>query len=118
MMNVINVAKDFTECPGPRYREQGPGSGEEFLKDHLRPAFLEARQAGDKVTVQLDGVKYGYPTSFLEEAFGGLAREFGIDEVEGSLVFESANEPLLDYEIRRYIKDAKHVRGSGSGMTA
>lgn len=117
-MNVINVAKDFNECPGPRYREQGPGSGEEFLKDYLKPAFLKAREVGDKVTVQLDGVKYGYPTSFLEEAFGGLAREFGIDEVERILVFESANEPLLDYEIRRYIKDAKHVRGSGSGMVA
>ena len=70
------------------------------------------------MTVQLDGVKYGYPTSFLEEAFGGLAREFGIDDVQGTLVFESANEPLLDYEIRQYIKEANQVRGDEPGTVA
>lgn len=118
MSIIINIAKDLTEFPGPRYRNQGPGSGEEFLKNHLRPAFLRARQAGNKVIVQLDGVKYGYPTSFLEEAFGGLAREFGIDHVQGTLVFESTNEPLLDYEIRQYIKEAKQVRGTGPGTVA
>lgn len=117
-MNIVNVSKDFTEFPGPRYCDQGPGSGEEFLKEHLKPAFLRARKSGDRVTVQLDGVKYGYPTSFLEEAFGGLAREFGIDDVQGILVFESTNEPLLEYEIRQYIKEARRVRGSGSGTTA
>ena len=115
MSIIINIARDLTRFPGPRYRTQGSGSGEEFLKKHLRPAFLRAKQAGDKVTVQLDGVKYGYPTSFLEEAFGGLAREFGIDDVQGTLVFESANEPLLDYEIRQYIKEANQVRGDEPG---
>lgn len=118
MSIIINVAKVLTKFPGPRYRKQGPGSGEEFLEVHLRPAFLQAKQAGNKVIVQLDGVKYGYPTSFLEEAFGGLAREFGIDDVQETLVFESANEPLLDYEIRQYIKEATQVRGSGSGTIA
>lgn len=118
MSIIINIAKELTEFPGPRYRSQGSGSGEEFLNDHLRPAFLQARQTGDKVLVQLDGVKYGYPTSFLEEAFGGLAREFEIDDVLETLVFESANEPLLNYEIRQYIKEAKHVRGSGSETVA
>lgn len=118
MSIIINVARDLTKFPGPRYRTQGSGSGEEFLTDHLRPAFLRAKQTGDKVTVQLDGVKYGYPTSFLEEAFGGLTREFGIDDVQETLVFESANEPLLDYEIRQYIKEANQVRGGESETVA
>ena len=105
-MNTINIANDFSKLPGPRYRTQGPGSGEEFLESLLRPAFQQASRAGTEVTVQLDGVKYGYPTSFLEEAFGGLAREFGAERVLETLRLESAAEPLLVYEIRRYINAA------------
>ena len=116
-MITLNVA-EFTRLPGPRYRNKGPGSGEEFREEHLRPVFERARTTGDRIVVQLDGVKYGYPTSFLEEAFGGLARECGIDEVQEVLVFESAVEPLLDYEIREYIKHAMDVRGPESGTTA
>ena len=86
-MITINIANEFTPQPGPRYRDQGPGSGQQFLDEHLRPAFKKARASGDQITIQLDGVKYGYPTSFLEEAFGGLAREFGIDKVREVLFF-------------------------------
>lgn len=111
-MIKINIAKEFTELPGPRYRKQGPGSGQEFLEDLLKPAFLKAKEANDQVTIQLDGVKYGYPTSFLEEAFGGLAREFEIEEVQRLLRFESGSEPMLDFEIRYYIKHANDTTGT------
>ena len=113
-MIEINIARDFMPLPGPRYRDQGPGSGQQFLEEHLRPAFLKAREAGEQIVFHLDGVKYGYPTSFLEEAFGGLSREFGGDVVQKILVFESASEPMLDYEIRHYIKHAMDTRGTGS----
>ena len=105
-MITINIAKEFTRVPGPRYRDQGEGSGEEFREDHLKPAFERALKARDQLIVQLDGVRYGYPTSFLEEAFGGLTREFGKKLVLETLYFESATEPLLDYEIKRYIERA------------
>ena len=105
-MIEINIARQFTKLPGPRYQDQGPGSGQEFLEELLKPAFLKARETNDQVTIQLDGVKYGYPTSFLEEAFGGLAREFGITEVLNLLRFESVAEPMLDSEIRHYINHA------------
>ncbi len=111
-MIEINIAKDFTTLPGPRYKEQGPGSGQQFLEKYLKPAFLRARETKEQVTIQLDGVKYGYPTSFLEEAFGGLAREFGIEEVQNLLSFESAVEPMLDFEIRHYIKHANDTPGT------
>ena len=113
-MITINIARGFTPLPGPRYREQGPGSGQQFLEEHLRPAFEKARKTGEHVTVQLDGVKYGYPTSFLEEAFGGLAREFGIEPVRETLSFESHVEPLLNQEIRHYIDHANDTTGGGS----
>lgn len=113
-MITINIAREYTPLPGPRYRTQGPGSGEDFREKHLRPAFERAVEAGEQVVVQLDGVKYGYPTSFLEEAFGGLARRFGVDDVRKTLSFESHVEPMLDEEIRYYIEHANDIRGSGS----
>ena len=113
-MTTINIAREFAPLPGPRYQEQGPGSGQQFLQEHLRPAFEKAREAGEQLTVQLDGVKYGYPTSFLEEAFGGLAREFGIEPVHETLSFESHVEPLLEDEIRHYIEQANDKTGGGS----
>ena len=109
-MIKINIAKEFTNLPGPRYQDQGAGSGEEFREKHLKPAFLEAEKTQDKVLIQLDGVRYGYPTSFLEEAFGGLAREFDIRVVQDTLRFESVSEPMLVDEIRSYIDHAKETQ--------
>lgn len=103
-MIKLHVAKEFTRVPGSRYRSQGEGSGEQFREEHLRPAFLRALKAGEQLLVQLDGIRYGYPTSFLDEAFGGLAREFGAKLVLETLCIEAATEPLLDFEIRRYVE--------------
>lgn len=109
-MIQINIADQFTKLPGPRYRDQGSGSGEQFLEEHLLPAFEKARKAGEQITIQLDGVKYGYPTSFLEEAFGGLARKFGVESVRKVLLFESNEEPMLRDEIYHYIGRAAEHR--------
>jgi hypothetical protein len=54
----------------------------------------------------LDGTA-GYATSFLEAAFGGLAREFGKDTVLDCLKFKSDEEPYLIDEIKGYIKDVQ-----------
>ena len=110
-MATITIATDFVDLPGPRYRNQGKGSGEEFREKLLKPRFLEAREAREELLIRLDGVRFGYPTSFLEEAFGGLARECGIAEVQGTLVFESHGEPMLEEEIRKYIQTANDEPG-------
>ena len=58
------------------------------------------------VAIELDGVRYGYPTSFLEEAFGGLARQVGSDIALRHLHFVSTEDLLLRDEIERYIRYA------------
>jgi hypothetical protein len=101
----LSIAQAFTTTPGPRKRRDGQFSGEQFLDEQLRPRFVEAQDSNSVLRVNLDGVA-GYPTSFLEEAFGGLAREFGPDRIESRLEFICQDEPYLEQEIRRYIKEA------------
>jgi hypothetical protein len=63
--------------------------------------------SGERLSVDLDGVMFGYPASFLEEAFGGLARIDGIQTVLDNIVFQSRDEPLVIREIQSYIRDAE-----------
>lgn len=63
--------------------------------------------------MDLDGAKYGYPTSFLEEAFGGLARQLGVAVAKGTLDLRSSEPPLVD-EIWHYIEHADDDRGAGT----
>jgi uncharacterized protein DUF4325 len=105
VMRLISIAKEFSETPGPRAREEGEHSGSAFLEDILRPAFVQAIRENSTLTIDLDGTE-GYATSFLESAFGGLAREFGPDKVLKVIGFKSDDEPYLIREITRYIEDA------------
>ena len=72
-MSKINVVKEFTDTPGGRTPEDGPFSGQEFLELFLLPRFLESIEKKEKLLIELDG-GYGYGSSFLEEAFGGLTK--------------------------------------------
>jgi hypothetical protein len=103
----LNVASEFSVTPGPRKRTEGESSGQEFLEDLLRPRFTAALQSDSILHVSLDGAA-GYPTSFLEEAFGGLSRDFGSSRVLGSMDIVCLDEPYLKEDILRYIKEARH----------
>lgn len=105
----LNIAKDFTPTPGPRKKTEGDFSGELFLEQLLRPRFQSAQASGNKLTINLDGAA-GYPSSFLEAAFGGLAREFGPEQVDKTLVFICNDEPYLDEQIRKYIRDCNRIK--------
>lgn len=103
---TLNIANEFSLFTGPRSRSEGDHSGEQFRAELLAPRFKEAVSAGTVLQVDLDGA-FGYATSFLEEAFGGLARAHGIDTVLEVLSFKSDDEPYLIDDIRRYIREAK-----------
>lgn len=104
-MISIKISKDFSEIPGPRLICEGEHSGEEFREKMLIPKYQEAIQKGEKLIIDLDG-GYGFPTSFLEESFGGLARVFDPNEVTSTLDFISNDEPSLIEEINEYIVHA------------
>jgi len=104
---VLNIAKDFSTKPGLRFRTQTDFSGEQFREDKLLPAFQVALKDGKKLTVVLDGTE-GFTPSFLEEAFGGLARieGIGIQKVKDNLVLVSNEATYLIADIERYVNQA------------
>lgn len=103
---TLTIATEFTTTPGARYSSEGDYSGEEFRDKYLEPRFLEAQKSSKKLHVILDGVE-GYATSFLEEAFGGLARKYGADEVNSILEFVSIEEEYLVKDIHEFIESTR-----------
>lgn len=103
-MNTINIAQQFSDTPGGRRKADGPFSGEAFRERFLEDVF---RDPDDQsiIVINLDGAM-GYSVTFLEEAFGGLARMFGIKPVLNRLKVISTEDPLLEREILELIKDA------------
>jgi hypothetical protein len=108
----LSVAEEFSKTPGPRTRAEGEHSAEEFLDTILERRFDEAVGSDAVLLVDLDG-GYGFGTSFLEEAFGGLARKKGIQLVLDHLDFRSEEEPYLRDDVLTYIREAK--TGSSRG---
>lgn len=104
-MITYKIAKQYTEIPGPRFKKEGEFSGEDFRETVLKVLVRQAQQASEKILIDLDG-GYGYPTSFLEEAFGGLIRELKDKELNNIFEFKSDEEPLLIGEIKKYIQEA------------
>lgn len=104
--HVLIIATQFSAFPGPRYRDEGAFSGEDFRIRVLTPAFLRAKSKGQPLIVVLDGT-YGYSTGFLEESFGGLVRALGKDQVSGWLKIASNEEPHLIEEVFSYILNAE-----------
>lgn len=101
---VLSVAKEFSPTPGPRDESEGEFSGNAFLRQLLLPRFDEAAAHGEGLLVDLDGTQ-GYATSFLEAAFGGLARLRGASAVRRVVKLRSEDEPFLVDEIWGYVED-------------
>lgn len=99
---------EFSKTPGSRYRDEGKKahSGQEFRESILEPKFKEALLSNTKILIDLDGT-IGYGTSWLEEVFGGLARNYGFEKVFKILDFKSEEEDYLIEDIKQYIKDAE-----------
>lgn len=85
-MEKINLkfAVDFTQYPGGRSRSTGDNSAEEFYEDVLQGKFKQAVEEDKILSIDLDGAA-GYAGSFLDEAFGRLGHEFGLEECKKRL---------------------------------
>lgn len=104
--HFLKISRDFSETPGARYYSDGNFSGQEFYEKILRRAFKEALSDDSKLVIDLDGTE-GYATSFLDETFMRLTKEFGKDTVLKNIELISIEEPDWVDEITSYIKDVE-----------
>lgn len=105
-MISIKISTDYTKKPGGRFVSDGEFSGEDFRTKILLPKYYEALKSNDKLFVDLDDC-LGMPTSFLEEAFGGLVRIEKNRKLLDILEIKSDDRPNLVEKIQGYIKDAE-----------
>lgn len=96
MVTEINIARDFSKVPVGRFRTDGPNSGQRFREDFLIPGL----EKGDVVVI-LDGTE-GYPSSFIEEAFGGLltAGQWSSDYLRKHLSIRATGLEYVPYRER------------------
>jgi len=99
------IATQYTETPGPRYVKEGTYSGEDFRDSVLKNLLNQAKNENKRIMIDFDG-GYGYPTSFLEEAFGGLVRDTKDKKIANLFEFKSDEEPALIDEVKLYISEA------------
>jgi len=109
---TISIARNFSKYPAGRYRTDGRASGQAFRDDHLVPALQE----GGIVSVVFDGIA-GCGSSFLDEAFGGLVRNAGMDKafLDAHLKLVAHDSGLGDFVrlTRRYIEWAAEETAVG-----
>ena len=98
----IKIATEYTQTPGGRFKDEGEFSGEDFRDTLLAPKFQDAISHDEQLVVDLDG-GYGYATSFLDEAYGGLARATKDPRVM-DIELISDDEPRLVEKIHEYMK--------------
>jgi hypothetical protein len=103
MTRKIKIATDFAEKVGHRFRSTGGKSGEEFRQDLLENLMKD--ETVSKIEIDMDDT-WGYPSSFLEEAFGGLVRIFGIDLVRKKIEIISTQDESLYERILKYVNNA------------
>ncbi len=100
----LKFIEDFTPYPGGRSRSTGSNSAEEFYEDVLQKKFKQAVDEDKVLSIDLDGAA-GYAGSFLDEAFGRLGHEFGLEECKNRLEFVSNEEPYLREDIFQSIEE-------------
>lgn len=123
MEKIVVRVLDFTEAPGPRFINQGKHSGEQFYVDVLNGKMAQCIIENKDMDVLLDGTA-GYPSSFLDQAFGELVYDFTKAVVEHRVhivtvinrrrknklenetypqwEIKRKNSPLLKHEIQEY----------------
>lgn len=90
-MRKFSIAGQFSVYPSGRLRKTGPASGEAFRDDFL----IKLLEDTEPVEIDLDGTS-GYPSSFLDEAFGGLVRNgYPRERLHQQFTFKASPENQL-----------------------
>lgn len=98
----IDIPSEFGTKTGFREYSDGPKSGEEFFDELLKERFKEALEKGVNLSVYFDGGE-GYTSSFTNEAFRRLGKEYGADVVWNRLIINSTEYPRLNSKVKKAV---------------
>ena len=105
MSEVIKYlfAKEYSKYPGGRFKKLGEFSGEDFRDEVLRDIF----ESDDKsIEIDATGVITSFTPSFLDECFGELAKEYGIEKFNQKVKLFSSDNPGLSEKMMYYVERA------------
>ena len=105
-MIKIKICDDFSDIPGGRYISEGDFSGELFRESILLKKDHEAVERNTELEIDFDGC-YGYPSSFLDEAFGGLARKLRDKSILENMELICNDEPGIIEDIKEYVSETQ-----------
>lgn len=106
----LNIVKEYTDLPGGRYIRQGSHSGEDFRETILKKKYDYCLANDEKLIINFDD-SYGYASTFLEEAFGGMVRQgYNGREMIKKIVFITEDEPSLKDRCIKFIIEAQEVK--------
>jgi uncharacterized protein CbrC (UPF0167 family) len=89
---------------GPRYKNLGPYSGEEFRDEHLIP-WLDTLADSEEASVDFSGTVV-YMPSFLEESFGGAIRKNNKNKDKLKNVSFLNMDKIWEAKLIKYINEA------------
>ncbi|MDR1285681.1 MAG: STAS-like domain-containing protein [Campylobacteraceae bacterium] len=104
MSNIIekyNFAEKFTPYPGPRFKEIGEFSGEEFRETVLKQYF----DKNMPIELNVDDVLLSFGPSFLSEAFGQIAALYGIEKFQKIIKVKNDTEKgkIFEKKMMEYV---------------
>lgn len=103
---IYQFADQYTKYPGGRFRKLGKYSGEDFRETVLRPIF----EAGKSIEIDATGVLTSFSPSFLDECFGQLAVEYGLEQFNKTIKLYSSDNPSLKDKMLFYVEKALRDR--------
>jgi hypothetical protein len=98
--------KEYTKYPGGRFERLGDYSGEDFRENVLRKIL----ESGKTVDIDATGVITSFSPSFLDEAFGQLAKEYGIEVFTAKIKLHSKDNPDLSDKMMYYANRAVNAK--------
>jgi uncharacterized protein DUF4325 len=101
-----NFSEQYNKYPG-RYIRLGPASGEDFRDNVLREIFESPNKS---IEIDATGVVTSFSPSFLDECFGQLAKEYGIETFKKKIKFFSSDNPGLTEKMMYYVERAVYAK--------
>jgi hypothetical protein len=97
-----NFSKKYSKYPGGRFERLGPYSGEDFRDRVLKKIF----ESNSSIEIDATGVVTSFSPSFLDECFGSLAKEYGLEVFNKKIIFFSSDNPILTEKMMHYVERA------------